>query len=206
MSDEALFKAVREILIARTGSGLTQPEVDRLNVALGRTIASAAVGGMKASARASALIHEFEGFRANAYPDPGSRDGKPVTCGYGSTRHLDGRPIQMGETWTREYAARVFARDLAVFEQGVNTLLKGRPTTQNQFDALVSLAYNIGLDIDDDAYPEGLGDSTLLKHHLAGDYARAKASFRSWRFNDGKEMRGLIRRREAEAALYGAAS
>jgi lysozyme len=200
MSDKALFDAVRAIL----GRGLTQPEVEQINRALGRTIASAVVNGLKASHRATAIIHEFESFRAEAYPDPGSKNGLPVTCGYGSTRHLDGRPIRLGETWTREYAARVFARDLAVFEQGVNALLQDRPTTQNQFDALVSLAYNIGLDIDDDAHAEGLGDSTLLKHHLAGDYARAKAAFRSWRFNDGKEMRGLIRRREAEAALYGA--
>ena len=199
MSDKALFDAVRAIL----GRGLTQPEVEQINRALGRTIASAVVTGMKASPRATAIIHEFESFRAEAYPDPGSKNGLPVTCGYGSTRHLDGRPIRLGETWTREYAARVFARDLAVFEQGVNALLQGRPTTQNQFDALVSLAYNIGLDIDDDAHAEGLGDSSLLKHHLAGDYARAKVAFRSWRFNDGKEMRGLVRRREAEAELYG---
>jgi lysozyme len=202
MSDQALFAAVRAIV----GRGLTQAEVDSINRALGRTIVAAAVTGMRASADATAIIHEFEGFQAKAYPDPGSRNGLPVTCGYGSTRHLDGRPIQLGETWTREYAARVFARDLAVFEQGVNTLLKGRPTTQSQFDALVSLSYNIGLDIDDDAHAEGLGDSSLLRHHLAGDYAKAKAAFRSWRFNDGKEMRGLVRRREAEAALYGRSS
>ena len=202
MSDTALFDVVRDLL----GRGLTQPEVDRINVALGRTIAAAAVTGMRSTHRATEIIHQFEGFRAQAYPDPGSKNGLPVTCGYGSTRHLDGRPIKLGETWTREYAARVFARDLAVFEQGVNTLLKGRPTTQNQFDVLVSLAYNIGLDIDDDAHAEGLGDSTLLKHHLAGEYARAQAAFRSWRFNDGREMAGLVRRREAEAALYGAAS
>lgn len=202
MSDKALFDVVRDI----AKRPLTQAEVERINVALGRTIATAAVTGMKSTHRAAEIIHEFEGFRAQAYPDPGSKNGLPVTCGYGSTRHLDGRPIKLGETWTREYAARVFARDLAVFEQGVNLLLKGRPTTQNQFDALVSLAYNIGLDIDDDAHAEGLGDSTLLKHHLAGDYARARAAFRSWRFNDGKEMPGLVRRREAEAALYGSAS
>lgn len=199
MSDQALFEVVRAI----AKRGLTQAEVDAINRALGREIAAAAVSGMKASNDAIAIIHEFESFRADAYPDPGSRNGLPVTCGYGSTRHLDGRPIKLGETWTREYAARVFSRDLAVFEQGVNTLLRGRPTTQSQFDALVSLAYNIGLDIDNDAHAEGLGDSTLLKHHLAGDYARAKAAFRSWRFNDGKELRGLVRRREDEAALYG---
>jgi lysozyme len=190
MSDQALFEAVRAIV----GRGLTQPEVDSINRALGRTIASAAVTGMRASADATAIIHEFESFRADAYPDPGSRNGLPVTCGYGSTRHLDGRSIKLGETWTREYAARVFARDLAVFEQGVNTLLKGRATTQSQFDACVSFSYNVGL--------EAFGKSTLLKKHVAGDYDGAGREFLRWNKNDGKVMAGLARRRQAEMALY----
>ena len=201
MSDKALFDAVRVI----KGAKLTQEDVDAINVALGREVARAALG-MKASPAAIAIIHEFESFQAKAYPDPGSRNGLPVTAGWGSTRHLDGRAIKLGEVWTRDYADKVFARDLAVFEQGVNSLLQDRPTTQNQFDALVSLAYNIGLDIDDDAYAEGLGDSTLLRKHLQGDYAGAKAAFASWRFNDGKELAGLVRRRAAEAALYGRAA
>ena len=96
-----------------------------------------------------------------------------------------------------------FARDIAAFETGVNLLLDGKPTTQAQFDALVSFAYNVGLDIDDDTIAEGLGDSTLLKKHLAGDYAGAQAAFASWKYNDGKVMNGLVRRRAAEAALYG---
>lgn len=199
MSDKALFDAVRVV----AGRNLTQPDVDLINRALGRTLAAAAVIGRKISDAGIAIIEEFEGFRSKAYRDPGSKDGKPITCGYGSTRHLDGRPIQLGEEWSRDYALQVRARDLLVFEAGVNQLVGAAPTTQPQFDALVSLAYNIGLDIDDDAYAEGLGDSTLLKKHLKGDYAGAQAAFKSWRFNDGKELAGLVRRRAAEAALYG---
>ena len=81
-------------------------------------------------------------------------------------------------------------------------LLAGAATTQGQFDALVSFAYNVGLDIDDDTAAEGLGDSTLLRKHKAGDYAGAKAEFLKWVKNDGVVMKGLTRRRAAEAALY----
>ena len=81
-------------------------------------------------------------------------------------------------------------------------MLRGKPCTQYQFDALVSFAYNVGLDIDADNIAEGLGDSTLLRKHLAGDYEGAAAQFAAWNKNDGKVLRGLVRRRAAEAAMY----
>lgn len=198
MSDKALFDAVRVV----KGAGLTQADVDLINRALMRDLAGAATG-MRASAAAIDLIHSFETLQLTAYKDPGSKNGLPITNGWGSTTDLQGQPIKLGAIWTREYADAVFARDLAAFETGVNLLLAGKPTTQAQFDALVSFAYNVGLDIDDDTIAEGLGDSTLLKKHLAGDYAGAQAAFASWRYNDGKVMNGLVRRRAAEAALYG---
>mgnify|MGYP002717171624 CR=1 FL=1 len=198
MSDKALFDAVRAI----KGKALTQADVDLINRALMRDVATAA-GGMRISQRGIDLILGFETLRLTAYKDPGSRNGLPITNGWGSTTDLQGQPIELGAVWTRDYADAVFARDLAAFETGVNLLLDGKPTTQAQFDALVSFAYNVGLDIDDDTIAEGLGDSTLLKKHLAGDYAGAQAAFASWRYNDGKVMNGLVRRRAAEAALYG---
>ena len=198
MSDKALFDAVRAI----KGKALTQADVDLINRALMRDVATAA-GGMRISQRGIDLIHGFETLRLTAYKDPGSRNGLPITNGWGSTTDLQGRPIRLGAVWTRQYADAVFARDIAAFETGVNLLLDGKPTTQAQFDALVSFAYNVGLDIDDDDVAEGLGDSTLLRKHLAGDYAGAQAAFASWKYNDGKVMNGLVRRRAAEAALYG---
>lgn len=154
--------------------------------------------GRRCSQKGIDLIHSFESCKLEAYPDPGSSDGHPWTIGWGST----GRDIGPGTKWTQAQADARFAQDLAKFEDGVNLLLGATPTSQNQFDALVSIAYNIGLDIDADTIAEGLGDSTLLRKHKAGDFEGAANAFKSWRFNDGREMRGLVRRRAAEAKMY----
>lgn len=154
--------------------------------------------GRRVSPAGIALMHRFESCRLTSYPDPGSKDGKPWTIGWGST----GSDIVPGMTWTQAQCDDRYARDLAKFEDGVTRLLGGAPTTQGQFDALVSLAYNIGLDEDADTIAEGLGDSSLLKKHKAGDYDGAATAFASWRFNDGRSMTGLVRRRAAEADLY----
>jgi len=194
MNTKILFDVIRDI----KGSGLNQAEVDAINRALMGEIEQAAAG-FKTSPRGIDLIHRYESLKLTAYPDPGSVDGNPWTIGWGST----GPDIVRGTVWTKEKADQRFASDLKKFEIGVNMLLGTAPTTQNQFDALVSFAYNVGLDIDDDTTAEGLGDSTLLRKHLAGDYAGAKAAFANWKYNDGKVMNGLIRRRADEAALYG---
>lgn len=151
--------------------------------------------GMKASQCAIDLIHSMEQFHANAYKDPGSKDGLPITIGWGSTSDLFGRPIKLGAVWSRETADAKFAQDLAKFEGGVLHALNGAPTTQGQFDAMVSLAYNIGVG--------AFSKSTLVKKHVAGDYTGAKAAFASWKYNDGRAMNGLIKRRAAEAEMYG---
>lgn len=199
MSDmKQLFTIVKRL----KGRGLTQAEVDEINAALAREIVLAAKCGMRASPAGVALIHRFETLRLNAYRDPGSRNGLPITCGWGTTVDEDGGPIALGAVWTREKADRLFARDLAMFETGVNVLLASAPTSQGQFDALVSFAYNAGLDNDGDGKAEGLGDSTLLRKHKAGDFAGAAAEFAKWKHNDGVVMEGLIRRRAAEVAMY----
>lgn len=154
--------------------------------------------GRRVSKAAVDLLHSFEGCRLEAYPDPGSKDGHPWTIGWGAT----GPGIGPGVKWTQEQADARFLSDLAKFEDGVTRLIGNAPTSQGQFDALVSLAFNIGLDEDADTIAEGLGDSTLLRKHKAGDFEGAAKAFRSWRFNDGRELRGLIRRRAAEEKLY----
>lgn len=200
MNETQLFAAIRKI----AGRGLTQAEVDAVNRALFATVVSAQE--RRFSQRGLALMEEFEGYEDTTYPDPApGNNGLPVTGGFGTTTDEFGKPLKLGVTWPRERWEALKLRDIAKFEAGVNALLGDAPTTQNQFDALVSFAYNVGLDIDDDDKAEGLGDSTLLRKHLRGDYAGAKAQFAAWNKAGGRVLRGLTRRRAAEAELYGEA-
>lgn len=151
----------------------------------------------RTSQRGIDLIHSFESLhrvmpdgRIAAYPDPGPT-GLPWTIGWGST----GPDIGRDTIWTRAQADARFASDLARFERGVTEALDAAPTNQNQWDALVSFAYNVGV--------QALKGSTLLKKHRAGDYAGAQAEFGKWVNAKGKRLPGLVRRRAAEAALYG---
>jgi len=182
---KALFDAVRII----KGAPLTQADVDAINAALAPSASQAP--SKRVSKAGVDLIHSFESCKLTAYPDPGSRDGHPWTIGWGST----GPGIAKGVVWTQAQADARFLADLGRFEKAV--ALMAPVTTQNQFDALVSFAYNVGL--------AALNDSTLLRLHKSGDYVGAKDQFSRWDKNDGRVMKGLTRRRAAEAALYGKA-
>lgn len=157
---------------------------------------------MRTSAEGLALIKSFEscavaigGGKFRAYPDPApGNNGLPVTIGWGSTRDFQGKPIKLGTVWTQEECDRKKAEDMAVFESEVRAILGATPTTQSQFDAMVSFAYNLG--------SARLKGSTLMRKHKAGDYAGAAAEFAKWNRAGGQVLRGLTRRREAEAALY----
>lgn len=152
--------------------------------------AAASTGHRRISAKGMALIHSFEQCKLEAYPDPGSRDGHPWTIGWGST----GPDIKRGLRWTQAQCDERFARDIAKYEQAVDKGTAGTPTNQNQFDAMVSLCYNIGIG--------AFQRSTVLRKHRAKDYRGAADAFAMWNKNDGKVMRGLTRRRLAEADLY----
>lgn len=76
------------------------------------------------------------------------------------------------------------------------------PLTQGQFDALVSFAYNVGLDDNQNGKAEGLGESTLLRKLNAKDYAGAVEQFLRWNKNDGAVMHGLTKRRTAEQSRF----
>lgn len=132
----------------------------------------------------------YEGFRANAYPDPGSRDGHPWTIGFGST----GPDIRKGMVWTRRQAMDRMLQDVRRFEDGVEKAIGSAKTSQAQFDAFVHFAYNIGI--------TAFTKSTLLKKHKAGDYAGAAREFGRWNKNDGKVMLGLTMRRNEESRMY----
>jgi len=100
-----------------------------------------------------------------------------------------------GTIWTHEKAAQRFQQHIE--EEAAPAVRKGigsAPTTQDQFDAMVSLAYNIGVN--------AFSKSTLLKKHVAGDFVGAASQFAVWNKADGKVMQGLVNRRADEAKLY----
>lgn len=142
----------------------------------------------RVSGKGIALLHKWEGCRLEAYPDPGSKDGKPWTIGWGST----GPDIGPGTVWTQAQADARFERDLERYADEVARAIGDAPTTQDQFDALVAFHYNTGK----------IASATLTKRHKAGDYRGAALEFEKWVFNDGVRMQGLVRRRAAEAQLY----
>lgn len=179
-TDAEIFAAIRE----RKGDGLTQDEVNTINAIMyPKTGATAVVN--KAGLD---LMKEFEGCKLTAYPDPAT-GGEPWTIGFG---HTGG--VKKGDVWTQAKADSVFADDVSKFADGVAKLICAAPTTSNQFSAMVSLAFNIGLG--------NFKESTLLRMHKDGDYSGAAGQFIRWNRAAGKVMAGLTRRREAEAALY----
>lgn len=143
------------------------------------------------------VLHYFETCKLVAYPDPGSKDGSPWTIFWGHT----GPEVKKGMTGTQAQADAVLLQDIARFEAGVLSLITRTPT-QRQFDSLVTFSFNVGLDIDEDFIAEGLGDSTLLRKFNAGDTVGVGKEFPKWNKNDGKVMRGLIRRRYVETLIF----
>ena len=135
------------------------------------------------------LISSFEGIRLNSYDD-----GVGVwTIGIGTTVYPNGVKVKKGDKCILEQAKEYFAHDLKSFEKTVNDSVKA-PLSQNQFDALISIAYNIG--------STAFKNSTLLKKLNAKDYAGAADQFLRWNKGGGKVLKGLVRRREAERALF----
>lgn len=131
------------------------------------------------------LIKSFEGCVLKVYLDA---IGLP-TIGYG---HL----IKPGESFTKitqKEAEDLLKSDAQIFVNGVNKLLEVN-VTQNQFDALVSIAFNIGLG--------NLKSSTLLRLINAGDYKGAADQFPRWNKAGGKVLNGLTKRRNAERDLF----
>lgn len=182
---KALFDTIRDI----KGSPLTQADVDAVNAVLSGTPLAPYQPGRVVSKAGLALIKSFEGLELKAYPDPGS-GGDPWTIGYGAT----GAGIHKGVVWTQAMADNRLADDVSRFADGVAKLIGSAPTTQGQFDAMTSLAFNVGLG--------NFGSSTLLKKHRAGDYAGAASEFARWNKASGKILAGLTRRREAETKVY----
>ena len=131
------------------------------------------------------LIKSFEGCKLDAYEDIVG----VVTIGYGHT----GDDIELGDTIAEDEAEELLKEDLERFENGVDGLLTCE-ATENQFSALVCFSYNVGLN--------ALKGSTLLRKLNAGDVQGAAQDFVRWAKAGGKEVPGLLRRREAEQKLF----
>ncbi|KMK17784.1 muraminidase [Pluralibacter gergoviae] len=138
------------------------------------------------------LIKRFEGCSLTAYPDPGT-GGAPWTIGYGWTGNVDGKAVRPGMKIDQATADRLLRTGIVSYDQAVSKMLKVA-VTQNQHDALVSLAYNIGT--------RALSASTLMKKLNDGDYRGAADEFLRWNKSGGRVMPGLTNRRKAEREVF----
>ena len=141
---------------------------------------------MKINDAGLALIKQSEGLCLESYRCPAGI----ATVGYGHT----GPDVRIPMEITPGEAERLLHEDLARFEAGVSAMVDGCSTTQNEFSACVSLAFNIGL--------AKFATSTVLKRHKAGNKLGAADAFLLWNKGGGRVLPGLIKRREAERALY----
>jgi lysozyme len=137
------------------------------------------------------LIKAFEGFRSKPYKCPA---GIP-TIGYGATFYPGGKKVTMADApITEEQGTELLQSMLVNFEKYVDSYCRD-DINQNQFDALVSFAYNLG--------PANLKSSTLLKKVNANpEDETIRAEFMKWVKAGGKTLQGLVKRRTAEADLY----
>ena len=145
------------------------------------------------------LIKEFEGLELNAYPDPGTKNdpvkkGEPWTIGYGTTIYPNGLKVKKGDVISTAKAMECLMFDVTKFSQKVASLVK-KPLTDNQFGAIVSFAYNLGIG--------NLSSSTLLKKlNTNPNDSSITSEFLKWNKANGKVLAGLTRRRTEEAQLY----
>ena len=177
------------------------------------------------------LVKKSEGFREFAYPDPASDlarkssrykprwgyrpaaeileelpesvatlSGAPWTCGYGETKG-----VTQDTRWSEPVASQRLRKRYAEFESGVREACTIVPS-QNELDAMTSLAYNIGLGWSGRTKPKGAKDgfrqSSVLRAHNRGDKLAAARAFSLWNRARGKVEPGLTARRAEEAALY----
>lgn len=139
---------------------------------------------MRASRNALDLIKKFESCRLQAYEDT---NGWAV--GYGST----GPGITERTVISQGVAEALLKSDVGVIEQHLSPLVNLH-VNQDEYDALTSLAYNVGI--------TAIAKSTLIKKIKAGDKQGAAEEFLKWDHSNGKVLEGLSKRREAEMNLF----
>ncbi len=166
---------------------------------------------MKLSKAGEDLMHRFEGFRNKPYLCP----AHIWTIGYGHVLYQEQirlpvvrvpdkhtsmirkeMPLKSEDNrvWSKEEINKLFSDDIASFERGVLRLVPGCVGRQGSFDALVSISYNFGLG--------NLQRSTIRMRANRGDWEGAAEAFMAWTKGGGKVLPGLVKRRQAEIALF----
>lgn len=145
---------------------------------------------MKVNSKGIQLIKTFEGCLLNAYLD----SVKVPTIGYGATYYENGNKVKLGDKISQERANELLEWHIQEFAEGVAKLIKVE-LNDNQFSALVSFAFNLGIG--------NLSKSTLLKKvNINPADLTIKDEFLKWVSAGGKRLNGLVRRRNAESELY----
>ena len=137
------------------------------------------------SAAGLAMTKSFEGLRLNAYQDVAG----VWTIGYGSTIPI----VHPGEVITEQEAEQRLIANMQTAVVAVNTLVKVS-ITRGQFDGMVDFVFNVG--------QGNFRNSTLLRKVNAGDFAGSAAQFLVWDEAGGQIEPGLLRRRQAEMAMF----
>ena len=166
---------------------------------------------MKLSKAGEDLMHRYEGFRNKPYLCP----AHIWTIGYGHVLYQEQIKLPVvrvpdkhtpmirkeyplspedSRVWSKEEINELFRVDVENFERGVLRLVPGVVSRQGSFDALVSISFNFGLG--------NLQRSTIRMRANRGDWEGAADAFRVWTKGGGKVLPGLVKRREAEIALF----
>jgi lysozyme len=144
---------------------------------------------MKVTDAGLALIKTYEGFRGRAY-----RDAVGIwTVGYGHTSAAGPPKVTPWLVLDEPAAAQLLRRDVDMFAAGVAARVKA-DLSDEQFSALVSFAYNVGLG--------AFAKSSVLRAVNAGDFAAVPTRLSAWVKADGRTLPGLVKRRAAEGALF----
>lgn len=136
------------------------------------------------------LIQSFEGVKLKSYLDSASI----WTIGVGNTKYIDGRKVGANEQITKDHADNLFKHYADAFARDVDFYVKSN-VNQNQFNALVSFAYNVGI--------TAFKGSTLLKRvNINPNDVSINKEFLRWNRAGGRVVNGLTNRRIKESSLY----
>ena len=199
MKRKAIFDTLRKIL----GRGFPQSEVVTIDDVLDAAMASACDSAwakrnstkqLSPSSTCFKLIKRFEGCASlrpdgliEAYPDPGTGDA-PWTIGWGAA----GADIGPGTVWTQAECEARLTADIERQAAEIANALGNTPTSQAEFDAMVSFHYNTG----------AIHRATLTAKHRSGDKLGVIEEFARWNRAGGRVLKSIVSPRQAEARTY----